>query len=49
MKKISYSKYKQASITMTKIIYSKYKIGINYDEENKLFKVQRGVCARNFT
>ena len=25
---------------MKKINYSKYKIGINYNEENKLFKVQ---------
>ena len=25
---------------MKKISYSKYKIGINYNEENKLFKVQ---------
>ena len=26
---------------MKKISYSKYKIGINYNEENKLFKVQK--------
>ena len=26
---------------MKKMSYSKYKIGINYNEENKLFKVQK--------
>ena len=31
----------QLSITMKKISYSKYKIGINYNEENKLFKEEK--------
>ena len=33
---------------MKKISYSKYKKGISYNEENKLFKVQK-VCVPNFT
>ena len=32
---------KQVSIIMKKISYSKYKIGINYNEGNNLFKVQK--------
>ena len=35
---------KQVSITVKKISYSKDKAGINYNEENKLFKVLE-VCA----
>ena len=29
------------SVTIKKTCYSNYKIGINYNEENKLFKVQK--------
>ena len=32
---------KQLSITMKKISYLKYKTGINYNEENNLFKVHK--------
>ena len=32
---------KQVSVTMKKITYSKYKTGINYTDENKLFKAKK--------
>ena len=35
-----FSKFNRYQLQWKKISYSKFKIGINYNEENKLFKVQ---------